>query len=47
VQRRWRWHILLKGVGEEIGRVVRYAASRTADLVRSRVVLDRDPASLL
>jgi primosomal protein N' (replication factor Y) len=47
VQRRWRWHILLKGAGEEIGRVVRYAAPRTADLVRSRVVLDRDPASLL
>jgi primosomal protein N' (replication factor Y) len=47
VQRRWRWHILLKGASEEIGRVVRYAAPRAGDLVRSRVVLDRDPASLL
>jgi primosomal protein N' (replication factor Y) len=47
VQRRWRWHILLKGATEEIGRVVRYAAPRTADLVKSRVVLDRDPTSLL
>ena len=47
VQRRWRWHILLKGATEEIGRVVRYAAPRSADLVKSRVVLDRDPTSLL
>ena len=47
VQRRWRWHILLKGATEEIGRVVRYAAPRVGDLVKSRVVLDRDPTSLL
>jgi primosomal protein N' (replication factor Y) len=47
VQRRWRWHLLLKGASEEIGRVVRYAAPRAGDLVRSRVVLDRDPTSLL
>jgi len=47
VQRRWRWHILLKGASEEIGRVVRYAAPRAADLVTSRVVVDRDPTSLL
>jgi YjbE family integral membrane protein len=47
VQRRWRWHILLKGASEEIGRVVRYSAPRAGDLVRSRVVLDRDPTSLL
>jgi len=47
VQRRWRWHVLLKGASEEIGRVVRYAAPRLGELVRSRVVLDRDPTSLL
>ncbi len=47
VQRRWRWHVLLKGPGDGIGRVVRYAAPRLGELVPSRVVLDRDPASLL
>ncbi len=45
---RWRWHILVRGSAEEVGRFVRYASPR---LVRgeweSRVTIDRDPVSLL
>jgi primosomal protein N' (replication factor Y) len=47
IKDRWRWHVLLKGSGEALGRVVRYGSprlSRTGDL---RVVIDRDPVSLL
>ncbi len=47
IQRRWRSHVVLKGPSDEIGRVVRYAAPRVGGLVRSRVVLDRDPVTLL
>jgi primosomal protein N' (replication factor Y) len=44
---RWRWHILLKGPSEALGRIVRYAAPRLARGGDIRVVIDRDPASLL
>lgn len=44
---RWRWHVLVKGPVEEIGRVVRYAAPRLEGSGKARVVLDRDPVSLL
>jgi primosomal protein N' (replication factor Y) (superfamily II helicase) len=47
IKARWRWHVLLKGPVEEIGRVVRYAAPRLEGRGKSRVVLDRDPVSLL
>ncbi len=48
IKTRWRWHVLLKGPSEELGRVVRYAASRITKAGRDvRVVLDRDPVSLL
>jgi len=47
IQKRWRWHVLLKGPVEEIGRVVRYAAPRLEGKGKARVVLDRDPVSLL
>src|SRR5688572_1305378 len=46
IKARWRWHVLLKGPVEEIGRVVRYAAPRLEGR-GARVVLDRDPVSLL
>jgi primosomal protein N' len=46
IKARWRWHVLLKGAVEEIGRVVRYAAPRLEGR-GARVVLDRDPVSLL
>jgi len=47
IKARWRWHVLLKGPNEEIGRVVRYAAPRLEGRGKARVVLDRDPVSLL
>src|SRR5687767_12389221 len=46
IKARWRWHVLVKGPVEEIGRVVRYAAPRLEGR-GARVVLDRDPVSLL
>ena len=47
IKKRWRWHVLLKGPVEEVGRVVRYAAPRLVVRRKPRVVLDRDPVSLL
>jgi primosomal protein N' (replication factor Y) len=47
IKARWRWHLLVKGPVEEIGRVVRYAAPRLEGQGKARVVLDRDPVSLL
>ena len=47
IKARWRWHVLLKGNVEEIGRVARYAAPRLEGGDTARVVLDRDPVSLL
>ncbi|HEV8355710.1 MAG TPA: primosomal protein N' [Gemmatimonadales bacterium] len=47
IKARWRWHVLVKGPVEEIGRVVRYAAPRLEGQGTARVVLDRDPVSLL
>ncbi|HEX7023382.1 MAG TPA: primosomal protein N' [Gemmatimonadales bacterium] len=47
IKARWRWHVLVKGPVEEIGRVVRYAAPRLLARGTARVVLDRDPVGLL
>jgi primosomal protein N' (replication factor Y) (superfamily II helicase) len=47
IKDRWRWHLLLKGPSEVLGRVVRYSAQRLARTGDVRVVIDRDPASLL
>ncbi len=47
VKDRWRWHVLLKGAGPEIGRLVRFAADRLPSGKRVRVIIDRDPVSLL
>jgi primosomal protein N' (replication factor Y) len=44
---RWRWNVLLRGEAEAIGRIVRYAASRLPRSSKARVVMDRDPVSLL
>ena len=44
---RWRWHVMLKGPGRAIGQVVRYAARRLPKPRGTRVVIDRDPVSLL
>ena len=47
IKDRWRWHVLLKGPSEALGRIVRYAATRLARAGDVRVVIDRDPVSLL
>ena len=47
IKDRWRWHVLLKGASEVLGRIVRYAAQRLPREGKTRVVIDRDPVSLL
>jgi primosomal protein N' (replication factor Y) len=47
IKERWRWHVLLKGEGAALGRVVRYAARRLTQAGPVRVTLDRDPVTLL
>ncbi len=47
IQERWRWHILLRGAGEPLGRMVRYVARRAPRHRDVRMVIDRDPVSLL
>jgi primosomal protein N' (replication factor Y) (superfamily II helicase) len=47
IKDRWRWHVLLKGPPKSLGGVVRYAARRLPRRRTTRVVLDRDPFSLL
>jgi primosomal protein N' (replication factor Y) len=47
IKDRWRWHVLLKGPSEALGRVVRYAATRLKAGGSTRLVIDRDPGSLL
>ena len=47
IKDRWRWHLLLKGSSEVLGRIVRYAATRLGRTGEVRVVIDRDPVSLL
>ena len=44
---RWRWHVMLKGPSRAVGQVVRYAARRLPRFPRVRVVIDRDPVTLL
>jgi primosomal protein N' (replication factor Y) len=47
IKDRWRWHVVLRGAGPVLGRVVRYAASRMPQGTGTRVIIDRDPVSLL
>jgi len=47
IKDRWRWHVLLKGPSEALGRIVRYAAQRLPRTGDARVVIDRDPVSVL
>jgi primosomal protein N' (replication factor Y) len=47
IKDRWRYHVLVRGVSEEIGKLVRYAAPRITGAKEVRVVIDRDPVSLL
>jgi len=43
----WRWHVLVKGAPDQVGRLVRYAAPRLEGARGTRIVLDRDPVALL
>ena len=47
IKDRWRWHVLLKGQADVLGRVVRAAAPRLHGDGRARIALDRDPVNLL
>lgn len=47
IKNRWRWHVVLRGQPEPLGRIVRYSAERLPESAGVRVVLDRDPTSLL
>ncbi len=47
IKGQWRWHLLVKGAGDQIGRLVRYAAPRLEPRGGCRIVLDRDPVALL
>jgi primosomal protein N' (replication factor Y) len=47
IKERWRWHVLLKGPSRVVGRVVRYGARRLTRAGDVRVVIDRDPVSVL
>ncbi|HKG32833.1 MAG TPA: primosomal protein N', partial [Gemmatimonadales bacterium] len=47
IKDRWRWHVLLKGPSVALGRVVRYAARHLKREGNVRLVIDRDPVSLL
>ncbi len=47
IKDRWRWHVLLKGPSDSLGRVVRYAARRLPRAGEVRVIIDRDPVTLL
>lgn len=47
IKNRWRWHAVLRGDSESLGRIVRYAATRLPEPPGVRVIVDRDPVSLL
>lgn len=47
IKGRWRWHVVLRGPSEAIGRVTRYAAGKITSGGEPRVVVDRDPGSML
>lgn len=47
IKNRWRWHVVLRGDAEPLGRVVRYGMSRLPQPAGTRVIIDRDPVSLL
>jgi primosomal protein N' (replication factor Y) len=47
IKNRWRWHVVLRGESELLGRIVRYATDKLPESPGVRVVMDRDPVSLL
>ncbi|MEO8448498.1 MAG: primosomal protein N' [Gemmatimonadota bacterium] len=47
IKDRWRWHLVLKGSGEPLGRLVRYLAPKWKPPEEIRFAIDRDPVSML
>lgn len=47
IQSRWRWHVVLRGDSDALGRIVRYSVGRLPVHAGTRVTLDRDPVTLL
>lgn len=48
IKRRWRWHLLLRSADRRLlGRLLRYTSRRAPRPKAVRVVIDRDPVSLL
>jgi primosomal protein N' (replication factor Y) len=47
LRERWRWHVLVRGEGRTLGRFVRAAARVALRHREPRIVLDRDPVTLL
>jgi len=47
VKDRFRWHLVLRGPDQALGRIVRYAASRLEGGEKVRLTIDRDPVSML
>jgi primosomal protein N' (replication factor Y) len=47
IKLRWRWHVALRGESESLGRIVRYAVTRIPETRGVRVVIDRDPVTML
>ncbi len=47
IKDRWRWHVMLRGETQALGRLVRYAARRLPRGGDVRVIIDRDPSSVL
>lgn len=47
IKDRWRWHAVVKGPPDDLGRFVRVVAPRLGEEAGVRIVLDRDPVSLL
>jgi primosomal protein N' (replication factor Y) len=47
IKDRWRWHVMLRGDGRALGRLVRHAARRLPRARDVRVIIDRDPSSVL
>ena len=48
IRERWRWHLLVKAPDDaRLTRLVGYVAARAPVPAGARLVVDRDPASLL
>jgi primosomal protein N' (replication factor Y) len=47
IKDRWRWHVMLRGDAQALGRLLRYAARRLPRGREVRVIIDRDPSSVL